>query len=61
MLTEAAHEIEEAHHHHGLTSAVSVERHVGDDEPDSRRVTEAGRVALPPNPRSFDGPDAGGP
>jgi putative tricarboxylic transport membrane protein len=27
VLSEAAHEIEEAHHHHGLTTAVSVERH----------------------------------
>ena len=30
LLSEAAHEVEEAHHHHGLTDAVSVERHVGD-------------------------------
>ena len=30
VLEEAAHEIEEAHQHTGLTSAVSVERHVGD-------------------------------
>jgi putative tricarboxylic transport membrane protein len=29
VLDEAVHEIEEAHHHHGLTHAVSVERHVG--------------------------------
>jgi putative tricarboxylic transport membrane protein len=28
VLAEAAHEIEEAHHHTGLTNAVSVERHV---------------------------------
>src|SRR4051812_35988088 len=28
VLAEAAHEIEEAHHHHGLTTAVSVEQHV---------------------------------
>jgi putative tricarboxylic transport membrane protein len=28
VLAEAAHEIEESHHHTGLTSAVSVERHV---------------------------------
>jgi putative tricarboxylic transport membrane protein len=27
VLAEAAHDIEEAHHHHGLTTAVSVERH----------------------------------
>jgi putative tricarboxylic transport membrane protein len=27
VLAEAAHEVEEAHHHHGLTTAVSVERH----------------------------------
>src|SRR3712207_1186704 len=31
VLAEAAHEIEEAHHHTGLTNAVSVERHVGRD------------------------------
>ena len=30
VLAEAAHEIEEAHQHHGLTTAVSVERHPGD-------------------------------
>jgi putative tricarboxylic transport membrane protein len=38
LLAEATHEIEEAHHHHGLTHAVSVERHVGDQprtKPDS--------------------------
>jgi putative tricarboxylic transport membrane protein len=29
LLAEAVHEVEEAHHHHGLTDAVSVERHVG--------------------------------
>src|SRR5688572_23406734 len=62
VLTEAAHEIEEAHHHHGLTTAVSVERHVGDDEPDrSGGAPKPGGAALPPNPRSFDGPDAGDP
>jgi putative tricarboxylic transport membrane protein len=33
VLAEAAHEIEEAHQHHGLTDAVSVERHVGDRHP----------------------------
>jgi putative tricarboxylic transport membrane protein len=32
VLEEAAHEVEEAHHHHGLTSSVSVERHVGGDD-----------------------------
>jgi putative tricarboxylic transport membrane protein len=26
LLVEAAHEVEEAHHHHGLTTSVSVER-----------------------------------
>ncbi|UOY01971.1 tripartite tricarboxylate transporter permease [Blastococcus sp. PRF04-17] len=31
VLADAVHEIEEAHHQHGLTSAVSVERHPGDD------------------------------
>jgi putative tricarboxylic transport membrane protein len=30
LLADAVHEIEEAHHHHGLTTSVSVERHVGD-------------------------------
>ena len=34
VLTEAAHEIEESHSHHGLTHAVSVERHVGDHRGD---------------------------
>jgi putative tricarboxylic transport membrane protein len=38
VLAEATHEIEEAHHHHGLTTAVSVERHVPpagrEDHPD---------------------------
>ena len=29
VLAEAAHEIEESHHQHGLTTAVSVERHPG--------------------------------
>jgi putative tricarboxylic transport membrane protein len=33
VLEEAAHEIEESHLHTGLTSAVSVERHVGDGPP----------------------------
>jgi putative tricarboxylic transport membrane protein len=32
VLAEAAHEIEEAHHHHGLTDAVSVERHADQDD-----------------------------
>jgi hypothetical protein len=32
VLAEAAHEIEEAHHQHGLTTAVSVERHPGDED-----------------------------
>jgi putative tricarboxylic transport membrane protein len=36
VFQEAAHEIEEAHEHTGLTSAVSVERHVGDEVPRSR-------------------------
>ena len=31
VLEEAAHDIEESHHHYGLTTAVSVERHVGDE------------------------------
>ena len=34
VLAEAAHEIEEAHHHPGLTDAVSVERHAGQDDRD---------------------------
>jgi putative tricarboxylic transport membrane protein len=34
VLTEAAHEIEEAHQHTGLTTAVSVERHVGEQRRD---------------------------
>jgi putative tricarboxylic transport membrane protein len=32
LLEEAVHDIEEAHHHHGLTDAVSVERHVGQED-----------------------------
>jgi putative tricarboxylic transport membrane protein len=32
VLAEAAHEIEEAHHQHGLTTAVSVERHPGEED-----------------------------
>jgi putative tricarboxylic transport membrane protein len=31
VLEETVHDIEDAHQHHGLTTAVSVERHVGDD------------------------------
>jgi putative tricarboxylic transport membrane protein len=37
VLEEAAHEVEEAHQHHGLTSAVSVERHTGDHVGDEAR------------------------
>jgi putative tricarboxylic transport membrane protein len=33
VLEEATHEIEESHLHHGLTTSVSVERHVGDELP----------------------------
>jgi putative tricarboxylic transport membrane protein len=36
VLTEAAHEIEEAHHQHGLTTAVSVEQHVAPSAPRRR-------------------------
>jgi putative tricarboxylic transport membrane protein len=48
LLSEAAHEIEEAHQHHGLTTSVSVERHTpghGDDPeaPDSRAPGTPGR------------------
>jgi putative tricarboxylic transport membrane protein len=32
LLEEAVHDIEEAHHHHGLTDAVSVERHLGQED-----------------------------
>src|SRR5215213_1591491 len=42
VLTEAAHEIEEAHHHHGLTSAVSVERHADDHAGDTDRPQKPG-------------------
>ncbi|MFP5369783.1 MAG: tripartite tricarboxylate transporter permease, partial [Actinomycetes bacterium] len=56
VLAEAVHEIEEAHHHHGLTDAVSVERHVGED-----RSGKPGGSALPPNPtRMWDGPGGDG-
>jgi putative tricarboxylic transport membrane protein len=47
VLDEAVHEIEEAHHHHGMTTAVSVEQHVPtsrsrahDDEHPAPRGTE---------------------
>jgi len=36
VLTETAHEIEEAHHQHGLTTAVSVEQHVAPSAPRDR-------------------------
>jgi putative tricarboxylic transport membrane protein len=39
LISEAAHEIEDAHQHSGLTSAVSVERHVGDA---TRRKPDSG-------------------
>jgi putative tricarboxylic transport membrane protein len=39
VLEEAAHDIEEAHQHTGLTTAVSVERHVGDQ---ARRKPDSG-------------------
>ncbi|SNR30695.1 tripartite tricarboxylate transporter permease [Blastococcus mobilis] len=32
VLADAVHEIEEAHHHHGLTDSVSVERHADDGD-----------------------------
>jgi putative tricarboxylic transport membrane protein len=53
VLAEAAHEIEEAHHHHGLTNAVSVERHVGDSAGD--------RVGDPAGPRGRTAPPSGEP
>jgi putative tricarboxylic transport membrane protein len=56
VLAEAAQEIEEAHHHHGLTSAVSVERHRGDDE----RSHRPGASGRPRNPGDVDGPAGGG-
>jgi putative tricarboxylic transport membrane protein len=51
VLAEAAHEIEEAHHQHGLTSAVSVERHVGDRHPGDPHPGDEARKK----------PDLGGP
>jgi putative tricarboxylic transport membrane protein len=42
LLSEAAHEVEEAHHHHGLTTAVSVERHPGDHAGDADRSQKPG-------------------
>jgi putative tricarboxylic transport membrane protein len=43
VLAEATHEIEEAHHHYGLTDAVSVEQHPGDHSgDDSRRKPDPG-------------------
>jgi putative tricarboxylic transport membrane protein len=53
VLTEAAHEIEESHHQHGMTTAVSVERHRGDDD----RPRRPGGYR---NPGNFDGPEGGG-
>jgi putative tricarboxylic transport membrane protein len=41
VLAEAAHEIEEAHQHTGMTSAVSVERHVPREEPRPQDEDEA--------------------
>jgi putative tricarboxylic transport membrane protein len=52
VLAEAAHEIEEAHHHTGLTTAVSVERNVGDDRPQASDRTR--------NPRMRDSGEGGG-
>jgi putative tricarboxylic transport membrane protein len=42
VLAEAAHEVEESHHHHGLTTAVSVERHPGDHAGDADRPQKPG-------------------
>jgi putative tricarboxylic transport membrane protein len=44
VLAEAAHEIEEAHHHQGTTESVSVERHSGDRHPgdEARRKSDSG-------------------
>jgi hypothetical protein len=52
VLSEAAHEIEEAHQHHGLTTAVSAEHHRGDD-----RTRGSGPT---PNPRMYDAGEGGG-
>jgi putative tricarboxylic transport membrane protein len=50
VLSEAAHEIEESHHHHGLTDAVSVERHPGHEDGASSYTSEVpGRRDGPPN------------
>ena len=56
VLEEAAHEIEESHHHHGMTSAVSVERHVGDDD---RTAQASGTGPRATTTRSVDGPPGG--
>jgi putative tricarboxylic transport membrane protein len=48
VLTEAAHEIEEAHQHTGLTTAVSVERHAA--RPDDRPRDEEPRDGGSPPP-----------
>src|SRR5687767_10494837 len=53
VLEEAAHEVEESHHQHGMTTAVSVERHAGDDE----RPRKKGGYT---QPHMFDGPDGDG-
>ena len=46
VLDEAVHEIEEAHHHHGMTTAVSVEQHV----PTSRSRAHGDSRAAPQGP-----------
>ena len=53
VLAEAAHEIEESHHQHGMTTAVSVERHAGDDD----RPRRPGGYR---NPGNYDGEGDGG-
>src|SRR5688500_9193455 len=58
ILEEAAHEVEESHAHHGLTSAVSVERHVGRDGDRPREPGGSGGSGGSggtPNPRHYDG------
>jgi len=41
LVAEAAHEIEEAHQHTGLTNAVSVERHASPEAEARRRFDRA--------------------
>jgi putative tricarboxylic transport membrane protein len=62
VLAEAAHEIEEAHHHVGLTDAVSVERHAGDHYGDHHGAGHDGEPGADQvGDQARRRPDSGGP